>query len=205
MTCGSSSARLLVCASLVVCSCALQTATINQFVDPTYGPGTVNKLAVFPIRNQRLAPSEAQQVNRKISTAINQKNPSIQIMAAPEATQLLNDNGLAESWASFLDNYISSGVPDVKKLRSIGEALGVDAILQGEMVNVFQQDGRYGLNAGTTRVTVRFSLLGIKDGKLLWEASCDGLATTATTVEPAPAVIQAINVALDKIVQNLPF
>jgi hypothetical protein len=126
MTCGSSSARLLVCASLVVCSCALQTATINQFVDPAYGPGTVNKLAVFPIRNQRLAPSEAQQVNRKISTAINQKNPRIQIMAAPEATQLLNDNGLAESWASFLDNYISSGVPDVKKLRSIGEALGVD-------------------------------------------------------------------------------
>jgi len=198
-------AHLLGVALVMLCGCALQTATINQYTDPTYGQGSVQKLAVFPIRNARLAPSEAQQVNRKISTAIAQRNPGIKIMSSPEAIGILNANNLAGDWATFLDNYIASGVPDATRLSTIGKALDVDAIIQGEIVNLSQQDGRYGMNAGTTRVTVRFSMLGVKEGKLLWEASSDGLATTATNVEAAPPVIQAVNAAVDKIALNLPF
>jgi len=61
------------------------------------------------------------------------------------------------------------------------------------------------MNRGETRVTVRYTMLGVNDGKLLWEATSDGIATTGTTVEKAPAIIEAVNLAVEKIVGSLPF
>lgn len=189
---------------LIVVSCAVQKATINTYVDPNYQSGRINRIAVFPIRNARLAPSEAQEINRKISMGLKQRNPQIQIVSSAEAIRVLNDHDLADDWAVFLDNYLTSGVPDSKILREIGHALVVDAILQGEIVNILQEDGHYGRNKGTTRVTVRFTMLDVERGKLVWESSSDGIRTTATTVEPAPPIIDAVNLAVDKILASLP-
>lgn len=192
----------LIC--IVLISCAVQKATINTYVDPNYQSGRINKIAVFPIRNTRLAPSESQQINRKISMALQQRNQQIEIMSSAEAIRVLNDYDLADDWAIFLDNYVTSGVPDSKILREIGNALGIDAILQGEIVNIFQEDGHYGGNKGTTRVTVRFTMLDAKDGKLIWESSSDGIKGTTTTLESAPPIIDAVNLAIDKILTSLP-
>lgn len=89
-------------------------------------------------------------------------------------------------------------------LNQLGTLLGVDAIMQGEMVNVTQQDGVYGQNKGQTRVTVRFTILGTKEGKLLWEASSDGIKGTATAMEEAPPIGEAVSLAVEKIMANLP-
>lgn len=127
------------------------------------------------------------------------------IVSSAEAIQVLNDSGLADEWARFLDNYNSSGIPNASVLRDIGHVLGVDAVIQGEIVNIQQSDGVYGGNKGTTRVTVRYSMMGVQSGKLLWEASSDGLRTTATTLESAPPVIEAVQLAQQKILATLPF
>jgi hypothetical protein len=189
---------------LLCTGCATRKATLDMYVDPNYGAGQIGSMAVFPIKNANFAPSEARQINRKISTWINQKNPEIRILGAAEAIEILNENDMADEWATFLDNYASSGIPNVNSLRRLGEILDVDAIVQGEVLNIFQQDGRYGSNKGTTRVTVRFSMLDTDKGKVLWEASSDGISGTATTVESAPPIIDAVNLALDKILENMP-
>jgi hypothetical protein len=127
-------------------------------------------------------------------------------MSSSEATQLLNENNLTEDWAKFLDNYISSGVPNANTLNHIGKVLGVDAIMQGEIVNIYQADGN--CMAGTramTRVTVRFSMMGTQNGKMLWESTSDGIKGTATVVESAPPIIEVVNMALDKILITIPF
>ena len=196
---------LLAVGSLCFLQCMIRRATIDTYVDANYGPGVVHKVAIFPIVNARLAASEAQQINRKVSTEIHRKNPGILIMSSAEATQILNEHSLASDWATFLNNYVSSGVPDATVLSRIGRTLGVDAIIQGELVNIFQQDGAFGLGKGTTRVTVRFSMLGVEDGKLLWEASSDGIIIMKRVFDPAPAVIDAVRLAVDKIIQQLPF
>ncbi|MBD3336100.1 MAG: hypothetical protein GF355_11355 [Candidatus Eisenbacteria bacterium] len=126
------------------------------------------------------------------------------IMSAAEAQQLLNDHDLVGEWSYFLDSFATSGIPDANTLARIGEALDVDCIIQGEIVNVTQRDGVYGGNKGTTRVTVRYSMLDTRTGKLVWEASSDGVRTTATTVEPAPPIIEAVNLAVDRILTALP-
>jgi len=189
---------------LFTLACAVQKATLNMYVDPTYDKNSINSIAVFPIRNARIAPSESNQINRKISVAINKSNPEIKILGQAEAVNLLNEHDLAEEWAKFLENYVMSGVPDQGLLETIGEALQVDAIIQGEVLNVFQQDGEYMRNAGQTRVTVRFTMLDVKKAKVLWEASSDGIRKTATNIEDAPPLIEAVNLAVDKIIGNLP-
>jgi PBP1b-binding outer membrane lipoprotein LpoB len=185
-------------------SCATNKATINTYVDPNFSQGEVQNVAVFPIRNTRLAPSESKQINRKISQAIKRENSSIQIMSSSEAIRILNENELSDDWAQFLDDYATSGVPNSNILSEIGSTLGVDAILQGEIVNIFQEDGQYGGNRGTTRVTVRFSMLNTNEGNLIWESSSDGIKGTSTTLASAPPIIDAINLAVDKILDSLP-
>ena len=98
---------------LAVAGCATAKATINTFVDPTFDGSSVRSLAIFPIINARLAPSEGQQVNRRIGQALRQRDPTLRLMGSAEAISRLNDHDLAEEWAYFLTNYVSSGVPDV--------------------------------------------------------------------------------------------
>jgi hypothetical protein len=143
-------------------------------------------------------------MNRRIAEGLVQRNSSLKVVAGPEAVSLLNEKDLADDWARFLENYVTSGVPDANSLSRIGQALGVDAIIQGEMVEVLQEDGRFGRNEGTTRVTLRLTMLAVEDGRLLWEASSDGLRKTASAAEDAPPVIEAVLLAVDKIVENLP-
>ncbi|MCH8315453.1 MAG: hypothetical protein IIA64_05725 [Planctomycetes bacterium] len=205
MKCVRVAGVLAIVIGLVATGCSIKRATLNQFVDPSFGPGTISSVAVFPIKNTRLAPSEAQQINRKISQAIHARSPGLEIMSSAEATRKLNSAGLVETWANFIDDYVTGGIPNATDLRTIGRALGVDAIMQGEIVSVQQRDGAYGYTRGSTRVTVRFSMLGTKDAKLLWESSSDGIRATATTMDVAPPVIEAITLAVDKICENLPF
>lgn len=194
-------------AVLTLASCAAtHSATISSYVDPTHQRGVIQSIAIFPVVNTRMAPSEAQQVNRRVSFVIHQRDPQIQLMSSVEAVDRLNDYGLADDWAVFLQNYVSSGVPDATVLGEIGGALGVEAIIQGEVLNVYQHDGDGEGRKGVTRVTVRFSMLDCLNGKLLWEASSDGLRETAFggTVAHAPPVIEAIELAVDKILESLP-
>jgi hypothetical protein len=152
-----------------------------------------------------MAPAEAQQINRRVSTFINRRDPQIALVSSVEAVNRLNEHGLASAWAVFLDNYVSSGVPDGNILAEIGEAVDVDAIIQGEILDVFQQDGADG-QKGVTRVTVRFTMLDTRMGKMVWEASSDGRRETALPGElfKAPPVIEAIELAVDKVLESLP-
>lgn len=184
--------------------CATSKATINSFTDPSYSAQDVQSIAVLPIRNARLAPSEAQTVTRKVSQALHRDAPKMKLVGPEEAVRILNEKNLAHDWATFVEDYVKSGVPDASALKRFGAALGVDALMQGELVSVYQEDGHFGGNKGTTRVTVRFTMLSTRDGDLLWEASSDGLKTSSTTLGSAPPIVEAVNLAIDKILQNLP-
>ena len=191
--------------SVLFFGCAASSASINTYVNPSFDGTKLNRIAIFPIKNTKIAPSEAQQLNRDLSQAINKRKPSMVIVSSAEVIEILNQKGLADEWARFIDNYNSSGIPNSTLLKDIGEVLGVDALLQGEIVNIQQMDGAYGRNKGTTRVTVRYSMMGVSSGKLLWEASSEGFRTTPTTIEQAPPIIEAIQLAQQKILATLPF
>lgn len=154
---------VMILISIIFVGCAASTASLNSYVDPSFSRENISSIAIFPIMNTKFAPSEARQINRKVSQSIVRKNKNINIVSSNEAINLLNKNDLSSEWAIFLDNYNSSGIPDSRLLNAVGEILEVDAILQGEIVNIFQEDGHYGGNKGTTRVSVRFSMMSTKN------------------------------------------
>jgi hypothetical protein len=189
--------------SLVLLTGCGDSATIDTYSDPSFTKGSISKLAVFPMQNTRLAPSQSRQVNRDVTQGVNSINPNIEIMGAAKATRIINEHSLADEWAKFLDDYNSSGIPNSQLLFEIGDALNVDAIMQGEIVDVYQRDGKYGGDTALSRVTVRYSILSTDSGKLLWEATSRGSRESATTLADAPPLIEVIQLAQEKILNNL--
>jgi len=192
-------------ACFVLSGCASTNADVKTHTEPGFTSASIRRLAVFPIRSRRLTTSEARQLDKELSQAILKKRPSVVILTSAEAVKLLNESGLADQASRFHDNYYPAALPNASVLRKIGQALKVDAILQGEIVNVQETDGVYNKHEGTTRVTVRYSMTAGESGKLLWEASSDGLVTTLTTVELAPPISYAVFMAQEKVLPTLPF
>lgn len=190
--------------SAVASACATNKGSVNSFVDPAFTSTNIESIAIFPIRNTRAAPSEARQMNRRVALSLQAQNPGLRLVNEIEATRSIDDAGLGADWSEFVTGFAASGIPDVGRISKIGAAIGVDAIFQGELVSVQQIDGEYGRNAGTTRVTVRYTLLDARDGRLLWETSADGLRKTMTTVQSAPPIMEAVDLAVEKILENLP-
>lgn len=199
-------ARLLLIAflSVAVASCAVNRGTINSYVEPTYQQGSIKKIAVFSIRNAGRAPAEARDINVKIAQAIVAKNPSVEIVSPAAALKIINDAGLADKWADFVEDYYTSGIANKVILKEIAKSLNVDAVMQGQLVNVWQQDGNGWDQKGTTRITVSFSIVEATSAKQIWEASADGIKGNATEFGPAPPIADAIKLAIDKIVENIP-
>ncbi|MDB5365580.1 MAG: hypothetical protein JWM77_1507 [Rhodospirillales bacterium] len=204
-TLGDLMKKLIACAALVLlCACASQSAKVNAYTEPTHTPGTIRSIAIFPVTNSSLAPGEGQRINQTIGPRIAAKNPGIRIISPAEAITKLNDAGQATVWARFLDAYTSSGIPDSSALRQISTTLGVDAIVQGSVAKAIQQDGILGVRAGGTLVTVQVSAFDARQGRLIWQASSEGRSTTATTLENAPPLAEAIQLAVDKLIENMP-
>jgi hypothetical protein len=189
---------------LLLNGCATQRATLKTFVEPSIQPGSIQSVAILPMRNVRLLPDESREINRGVSEAFHRQNPSVAIVGPTKSTSLLNQAGLADRYSDFLRDYATSGIPNVTILKEIGDALEVDAILQGEVFDIRQADGAFGGWRGHVSVTVRYVLLSTDRGDVLWEAIANAKKTTATTVEPAPPLYEAISVAQEKILTGLP-
>ncbi len=196
------------CAVIVIAvsstGCASATASLKTFTDPSISASAVKAVAVLPMRNARLQTDESREVNRSFTQALTAQNLSLRVIGPTEAVDSLNARELTDKYSDFLRNYATSGIPDARSLREIGTALGVDAIIQGEVFDVTERDGSYGGGKGETRVTVRYSMLACRTGAVLWEATSRGVRGTATTLEKAPPLYEAITLAMEKITSSLP-
>ena len=195
---------LLAFLALVLSGCATSRATIDSYIDPNFSSSSVKSIAVFPLRNARLAPSEALQINREITQAINRRNSAIKIIGASEAVDILNEKGLADKWSKYLENYATSGIPDAGILLEVGTALNVDHILQGEILNILQRDGDGWYLRASTRVTVSYAMMSVGSNRTVWSANSDGIAE-AGYYDTAPPIINAVRLAQNKILGVLPF
>lgn len=184
--------------------CATKRATLKTFVEPSIQPESISSVAIFAMRNVRLLPDESRELNRSISRAFQQQNPDVTVVGPTESTTLLNQAALTEMYSDFLRDYATSGIPNLRTLKQIGDAIDVDAILQGEVFDIFQTDGAYGVTKGKASVTVRYVLLSTRNGDVLWEATSNATKTTATTLGSAPPLYEVIMMAQNKILTALP-
>jgi hypothetical protein len=189
---------------ILLTGCSVKRATLKTYVEPSLDAGAIKSIAVFPMRNVRLLPDEAREINRSVTQALNSQNPNLKIIGPAESVDLLNKAELADGYSDFLRDYATSGIPNASLLNKIGQALYADAIMQGEVYDIFQEDGAYGVNKGTTSLTVRYVILSTNKGDVLWEATSNSKLVTATTIEDAPPLYEAIMQAQNKILTALP-
>ena len=194
----------LILLSIFVSGCAIGKGTINSFVEPTYEIGSIQKVAVFSIRNAGFAPSQARQINKQIIQSLVAKNPEIEIVSPSEALRKINESNLAEKWADFVEDYYTSGIANKSILTSVNKLLGVDAVLQGQLLNVYQVDGDCWIRKGKTIITISFSVIENETAKTVWEASADGIKGSASACGIAPPISDALALAIAKVSENMP-
>src|SRR5690349_16287392 len=94
---------LLAFAALILSACS--TAKLDSYVSPSYSSGQIKRVAVLPIRNQRLNAGQSIELNRAFIEALRRKNPQLVVVGGQDAVNALNDKGLADAWAAFIANY----------------------------------------------------------------------------------------------------
>lgn len=189
----------LLCLGLGLVGC--QNASLESYVDPSYSAQDIRKVVVLPMTNASVTPGQAQELSRAFAQGLQRTNPSIEIIGAGEAIDKINAANMADEWATFLRNYHTSGIPNTHTVKRVGKVLGVDAIIQGSVLNVSQKDSN-GYDYPMTRVTVRYGAISAKTGALLWEISSEG------TIQPysytAAPIIDAIRLANGKVLESIP-
>lgn len=173
-------------------------------VRPSIQPGQIKSLGILPLRNEGVIPDHSRTLNRAVLQTFHRKNPHITIVGPTESIALIERAGLTDTYSKFLRNFARPGIPDLSPVRALGDTLGVDAILQGEIFNIQQVDGDYQGNVGLTSLTVRYSLVGTHDGIILWETVSNPKRATKTPFEPAPPLYQVISEAQNWIASFLP-
>jgi hypothetical protein len=178
-----------------------QNASLDSYVDPSYSAKEIHNVVVLPMTNASITPGQAQELARAFAQGMQRTNPGLEVMGAGEAIDKINAANMADEWATFLRNYNTSGIPNTNTVKRVGKALGVDAIVQGSILNVSQKDSN-GYDYPMTRVTVRYGAINAKTGVLLWEISSEG------TIQPysytAAPIIDAIRLAHAKILESIP-
>lgn len=185
-----------------------QGSTVKTFVEPSIQSSAIKSVAIFPIQNMNLLPDEIRQFNRGITDGLGKKNPKLKLVGAVESVTMLNSADLAYKYSQFLRDYNQSGIPDIKILNQIGTALGIDAILQGEVSSISQADGYVGINGvqyyGKTSLSVRYVLLSTINGGVLWEATGTAFKLSEKQKDPAPTIFEVIQLSQEKILSALP-
>jgi hypothetical protein len=143
------------------------------------------------------------QINNKIINSITSKNPEITIISSSASLRKINGSGLASEWNDFVEDYYNSGIANKKILYKISNSLGVDAVLLGQLISVYQSDGNGWDTTGTTIVTVMYSILEVSTAMTIWEVTADGMVKREMDMA-APPISEAIDMAIEKITQNVP-
>jgi len=186
-------------ASLVGCT----TTGANTFADPSLATTRVGSVAILPLQNTRLGPAIALDVNRGVVQGLSARNPGVRLMGPAETQEKLGAAGLIETYSQYLRDYATSSLTNKSSLLKIGEALGTDAMLQGEITDLQQQNG-YPYHPAYTQIVVRYSLVSLHTGVLLWETSARA-RRKLTALDHAPDPREVIPVVQQTLIREFPF
>ncbi|HMS68316.1 MAG TPA: hypothetical protein PKD18_09260 [Saprospiraceae bacterium] len=185
------------------------TSKVKTYADPTLTTGNIKSVALFPLRNSfaqttaSLSTGDIMEINKMFQSEFINKNPNAKILNAVESRDLLNDKNLVSDYDKLLEVFDNTGIPDTRNLQNIGSQLNVDAIAQGFLVRVVQNDGQYGKINGETTIKVKYVMFSTKDGSILWEVIADG-SKVKSTLAKAPEVSEVIEILRKKLANSVP-
>ena len=190
--------------------CVAKKGTVKTYNNPSVNASRIEAVAIFPLRNsfvQRsvgLGTGEMIDINKMFQTEFYNQNKGVKMVDAVMSRELLNQGNMVNAYDTLLAVYENTGIPNTLILNRLGLKLGVDAIIQGFIKEVFQRDGVYGGNRGEAKIVVKYIMLSTRTGDVIWEATCEGYKGTATTLAKAPPIDDAIEILKEKLLSAMP-
>ena len=183
----------------------LLSSSFNSIRDPDYDASSIGKLAVFPIRNSWIPDDKANRLLTELANAIDRKNDNVAVIGWDFSHSILVEKNLQKKWDDFLRDYWKTGKPDSNVIREVGSAINVDAIMQCEITYIMRRPGSFWESGGATYVTLHYMMFGVREGKLLWEASGAAVGVTSRFQTSPPSVYSVASEAQRSITSSLPF
>jgi hypothetical protein len=197
----------LIISIAIMCGCS--SSKIKTYSDPNLSISNINSIAILPLRNSftatntSLSTSDIIELNKMFQQEFMQKNPTLKILNSVESSDILNEMDLVEEYDKLLQVYGSTGIPNTKILQNIGEKLKIDAITQGFLTKVVQNDGSYGRVNAETTIKAKYVMFSTKTGAVLWEIIVDG-SKIGSTIAKAPPVEDVMGILRKKISTSIP-
>jgi hypothetical protein len=177
-------------------------STGRVYHDPRLSSTPLSSMAVLPLQNTRRGPQIAIALTSDVVTELRSRNPHLTIMGPAAVQERLNATRLIGTYAQFLRDYGTSGLLDTAALTKIAHALGVDALVQGEIAHLDQHDGDRSHPASTT-LTLHYSIIALKAGVLLWDSSVT-LRYQSPAVHKAPDLEDVVPIAHSLLLTQMP-
>jgi hypothetical protein len=173
-------------------------------IDPALATTRILAVAVLAIPSARITTQIGAEMDQALIQAFATRNPTVMIVRPDDATARLAEAGLANRYRSFLRDYALTAIPDTALIAALGKTLGVDAIIQGAVVELVQRNGFLNIQNGSTLATVRYRIISTSTGTLLWEGMSSSSRVTVTDLEKAPQVRHALALAERPVLKALP-
>jgi hypothetical protein len=127
----------------------------------------------------------------------------LEIIGPAQSQRLLEDAGLAGSYSRFARSSPTPGDIDMVGLKRISDALKTDAILQGDVWQIDRPNDGFFHHTVVAELTLRYSLIGLGNGELLWENSAT-VRKERMKSEDAPRIEDAIPRAQSLVLKDFP-
>lgn len=157
----------------------------------------IRTIAILPIRNNNLDSNEAKEVNRYFMTGITKILKNYILISPEESLEILNRDSLTERYYNKLPTYFSSITINKKLIKDVGESLGCDAIVQGEISKITKST-YLDQNKAETSCWVNYGLISTKNGKDIWGNLVTSTLNADLTSGP-PSLINVVKAGIDSL------
>ncbi|OGU55190.1 MAG: hypothetical protein A2V66_00540 [Ignavibacteria bacterium RBG_13_36_8] len=187
---------------LLIYSCAPSELTINYLVDPKISNEKISTIALMPLIDNYLTDEERMDIDERFFDLLEN---NYRVLDTEQSIELLKQNDLLEDWKIFWNNYLTNQHIDKNLLLTIGKRIKIDAIVQGNVLDISKQLPVHRKIIGETSAKLKYSIFSTTSGKLLWEANSFSKQINAHTDQATPMAMEALDIALDEIMDNFPY
>lgn len=189
----------------------LQNGCITPEVSADYNfyalPKDMHRLniAVMPIIPKELSESEIEEINEEITDALLTYSTVKKVIPPEVTTEILLNKDLLNEWQNCWHNYITKEKLDSELLKQIGDELNVNAVIQFEIIDIKKIRPVHRQVIGGTTAEVKYKLFSTTNCYILSEATAVATQKNAWSGQMTPRPIEAIEAAIEEIIENLPF
>lgn len=204
--------RLILAAALVLplTGCAAGIHTGFEELHPAAAPVYAERIAVLPVTAVRGSEPYREVIGDSLLHVAQRAHPDVEFVAPHRSLELLNEAELAERFANLLVAYQETGLYDRALLRKVGEALGVDHVLQLRVAYERHSEIEAGLfdpgtlyEADRQNLHVTAVLWDVRHGELAWEAA--GSSTTRDAEYELPrSFFDVLGVTASRLAEQMP-